>query len=178
MHPLRATPPYSRAILATVELLTKLRLEFAFVGGVARAAWMGEELASGAIDVLAMMQPQQKNQVAMMANNRGFRVERDEIERSEELDLVPLHFVEGDSDIRIHVLLASNALYAKMVVASREVPVGDATIRVPTAEDFALLSSMSEDAEAVRTLTSREDFDRIAYNEKLVSIGLGGMILR
>jgi hypothetical protein len=175
---LRADRSHSEAILATSELLTRQRLEFAFVGSVARAVWLEQEVSIGAVDVLAIMQPQQKNQVAMMASNRGFRVDRDEIEQSEELDLVPLHFGEGEADVRVHVLLASNALYARMVVAAVTLSFQSISIRVPTAEDFALLSSVGEDEEAVRRLVSREDFDRTAYNEKLVSIGLGGMILR
>ncbi|HUJ13597.1 MAG TPA: hypothetical protein VL284_07360, partial [Thermoanaerobaculia bacterium] len=69
----------------------RLRIEWAFVGGVARAAWLGGAVDGGSIDVVALMKPEQKNQVAMMASNRGFRVDRDEIEQSEELDLVPLH---------------------------------------------------------------------------------------
>ncbi|MCU1348682.1 MAG: hypothetical protein JWO56_1712, partial [Acidobacteria bacterium] len=51
-------------------------------------------------------------------------------------------------------------------------------IRVPSAEDFALLSAMGEDDEAVRALRGVTGFDRGAYNEKLVSIGLGAMVLR
>ena len=75
MHPPRATPRYARAIEAVAELLTKLRIESMFVGSVARSAWLGGMIDSGSIDVLGLMQPQQKNQVAMMANNRGFRVD-------------------------------------------------------------------------------------------------------
>ena len=86
--------PYLRAIEGTAELLSKLRLLHAFVGTVARAAWLGGRVGRGADRRLALMNPAQKNQVAMMATNRGFRVEREEIEQSEELDLVPLNFVD------------------------------------------------------------------------------------
>src|SRR5207237_2521219 len=83
---------YEQAIAAVSELLTKLRLDFMFVGSVARASWLGGTVDSGSIDVVAVMQPQQKNQIAMMASNRGFTVDRDEVEKAEELDLVPLKF--------------------------------------------------------------------------------------
>ncbi|MCU1348150.1 MAG: hypothetical protein JWO56_1180, partial [Acidobacteria bacterium] len=112
---LRATPRHARAVDAIADLLTKQRIESAFTGAVARAAWLDTLLDSGSVDVLALMQPQQKNNVAMMASNRGFRVEKEEIEQSEELDLVPLNYVHDDGDVRVHVLLASNALYAKMI---------------------------------------------------------------
>jgi len=175
---LRATPRLARAIDATAGLLTKQRIESAFAGGVARAAWLGTLLDSGSIDVLGLMQPQQKNNIAMMASNRGFRVDKDEIEQSEELDLVPLNFIGDDGEVRVHVLLASNALYAKMITAGVPAAIGKREIRVPSAEDFALLSAMSEDEEAVRSLSGVAGFDRGAYNGKLVSIGLSAMVLR
>src|SRR5436190_1669947 len=81
MHPLRATPRHARAIEAVAELLSKLRIESMFVGSVARAVWLGGLVESGAIDILGLMQPQQKNQVAMMASNRGFRVDAADIDR-------------------------------------------------------------------------------------------------
>ena len=119
MHALRATPRHARAIEAVAELLSKLRIESMFVGSVARAAWLGGLIDSGSIDVLGLMQPQQKNQVAMMANNRGFRVDRDEIDQAEELDLIPLTWIDDDGDVRVHVLVASNALYARMFATAR-----------------------------------------------------------
>jgi hypothetical protein len=158
------SPRYARAIGAIGELLAKLRLEWTFVGHVARAAWLGGVVDGGSIDVVALMKPEQKGQVAMMASNRGFRVDRDEIDRSEELDLIPLHF----DDVRVHVLVASNALYAKMIAAARVVN----DLRVAAPEDLALLLMLSEDAAGVRELMSNPDFDRVRYNETLVSIGL------
>ena len=74
------SPRYSRAIAAIDELLMKLRLEWTFVGSIARAAWLGGVVDGGSIDVVALMKPEQKNQVAMMASNRGFHVDREEIE--------------------------------------------------------------------------------------------------
>jgi hypothetical protein len=177
MHPLRATPRHARAIEAVAELLSKLRIESMFVGSVARAAWLGGLVDSGSIDVLGLMQPQQKNQVAMMASNRGFNVNRDEIDQAEELDLIPLNWIDEDGDVRVHVLVASNALYARMFAGARTIQFHDREIRVPSAEDVALLLSMSEDRDDVRALASTEDFDRRAFNEKLVSIGLRELAL-
>lgn len=178
MLTIRATPRHARAVDATAELLTRQRVESTFTGGVARAAWLGELLEGGSIDVLAMMQPQQKNNVAMMASHRGFRVEQEEIDQSEELDLVPLNFVDADGDVRVHVLLASNALYASMINASVPATLGERELKVPSAVDFALLSALGEDDEAVRAVSGSAAFDRRVYNDKLVSIGLGGMVLR
>lgn len=158
------SPRYSRAIAAIGDLLSKLRLEWTFVGGIARAAWLGGVVDGGAIDVVALMKPEQKNQVVMMASHRGFRIDRAEIEESEELDLIPLHFDE----VRVHVLVATNALYAKMIGAARTVN----GLRVASPEDLALLLMLSEDAAGVRALMSNPDFDRARYSETLTSIGL------
>lgn len=176
MPSLATTPRHGRALLATAELLTTLRLDHAFVGGVARAAWLGGEVA-GPIDVLALMTPQQKNQVAMMASNRGFRVDREEIEATEELDVVPLNFVDPDGEVRIHVLVASNALYGRMFAAVREAELEGRAIRVVAAEDLALLSTMADDEVSVRRLSAIQDFDRHAYNARLVAIGLAEMVI-
>ena len=161
-------PRYARAMEAVSDLLTRLRIEWIFVGGVARAAWLGGAVDGGSIDVVALMQPQQKNQVAMMASNRGFVVDRDEVERSEELDLIPLHF----ADVRIHVLVASNALYSKMIGAAKVVQ----ELRVASREDLALLLTLGEDAAGVRELMTAADFDRSRYNETLMAIGLRELV--
>lgn len=176
MHPIRATARHSRAIHATAELLGKLRIEAMFVGEVARAAWLGSAVDAGSIDVLALMNSPQKGQVAMMASNRGFRVEREELDQTEELDLVPLHFVDVEGEVRVHVLLASNALYAHMVSGAQETTLDERTLRVPRAEDLALLLLMGEDEEAVRRLTALEEFDLARFRERLASIGLGGQV--
>jgi hypothetical protein len=158
------TPTYQGAIDAVSELLSKLRLDFMFVGNVARAAWLSGTVDSGSIDVVAVMQPQQKNQIAMMASNRGFTVDRNEVERAEELDLVPLKF----GDIRVHVLVATNALYATMVAAAPRV----GEIKVASREDLALLFALSDDFDAVGRLADSPSFDRERYNARLTSIGL------
>lgn len=174
MHSIRAAARYNRAIHATAELLGKLRIEVMFVGNVARAAWLGDEVEGGAIDVLALMNAPQKGQLAMMAANRGFRVDREELDQSEELDLVPLNFVDADGEVRVHVLLASNALYGRMVPAGAPALIDDREIRVPRPEDLALLLLFAEDQATVRSLAMLPEFDRVAFQERLVSIGLGG----
>jgi hypothetical protein len=165
---IRAAAGHAAAIRAVDELLSKQRIEHLFLGNVARAAWLGGMVDFGSIDVLGLMQPQQKNNVAMMAANRGFHVEREEVERTAELDLVPLAF-EG---VRVHVLVASNALYAHMFGSAQAAQLGELEIRVPSAEDLALLMTMSEDDDAARRLAAKPEFDRALYNRKLMSIGL------
>jgi len=165
-----ATAGYDQAIAAAADLLTRLRLDFAFVGNVARAAWLGTTVERGSLDILAVMAPEQKNQVAMMASNRGFVVDREEIEQSEELDLVPIRFPTGEGEVRIHVLVASNALYARMVKAAVPSERG----KIVTAEDLALLFSLGEDQDAGK-LIHLPGFDRRSYNERLTSIGLSGL---
>lgn len=172
MSPVAATPQYARAIDAIGDLLTKLRLEFMFAGHVARVAWLGGAIDSGSVDVVATMQPQQKSQVAMMARNHGFQVDQDEVESAEELDLVPLRW-EG---VRVHVLVASNALYARMIRDAWSERIGDRDWRVPSREDLALLLAMSEDEAALQQVIALPDFDRGRYNEKLTSIGLRGLV--
>lgn len=173
MHAIRAAARYNRALHATAELLGKLRIDSLFVGNVARAAWLGGEIDSGAIDVLALMNAPQRGQLAMMASNRGFRVDRDELEQSEELDLVPINFIDGEGEVRVHVLLASNALYGRMVTAGTQAVIDDREIRVPRAEDLALLLLFAEDETTVRSLAVLPEFDRDAFQQRLVSIGLG-----
>jgi hypothetical protein len=170
----RASDSCFAAIDAVAELLSKLRLQHAFVGSVARSAWLGSRVEEGSIDVLALLSPEQKDQVAMMANNRGFRVDRGEIEQSEELDLIPMKF----GDVRVHVLVASNALYGRMVAAGVGAAAGEREIRVAAAEDLALLSMVAEDAAAADALLALPGFDRAALNRKLAAIGLGGMVVR
>ncbi len=177
MHPISASGRYGRALRAIADLLTRLRLGNAFVGSVARAAWLGGKVSAGSIDVIGVMGPQQKNQVAMMASNRGWRVDRSEIEQSEELDLIPLNFAGEEGEVRVHVLVASNALYGRMVAAAVDAQFEDLTLRVPSAEDFALLLGIAGDEASVAALAQAAHFDRRAFNEKVVSIGLPGLVV-
>lgn len=173
MHPIRATARYSRAIHGIADLLGRLKLDTMFVGNVARGAWLDVELTSGAVDVLAVMAAQQKSQVAMMAANRGFRVDRDELEATEELDLIPLNFIDEEGEVRVHVLLASNALYGRMVSVGIATELDERTVKIPRAEDLALMLLMAEDAEAVQHLTGLPEFDLQAFRDRLTSLGLG-----
>jgi hypothetical protein len=172
LHTISATARYHRAIGGIADLLGRLRIEFVFAGNVARAAWLGGDVSRGSLDVIALLKPEQKNQVATMASHRGFRVDREEIEQSEELDLIPLTFLDPEGDLRVHVLVATNALYGTMVAASREATVDGVPIKVPTAEDAALLLALSEDEVGLRAITTSPGFDRAAYNRKLTAIGL------
>jgi hypothetical protein len=174
MHAIRASARHALAIHATSELLDKQRIEAMFVGAVARSAWLGEEVVSGPIDLVALMNAPQKNQVAMMASHRGFRVEKEEIEQAEELDLIPLNFVHGEGDVRVHVLLASNALYGRMVAAALPATIDQRSVQVPRAEDLALLSLVAEDPATVSRLSDLPGFDRTAFRDRAVSIGLTG----
>ena len=169
MHRIAASPLYERAIAAVADLLTRQRLDYVFAGNVARAAHLGTPVDEGSIDVIATMGPQQMNQVATMASHRGFRVEREEVEATEELDLIPMHF----EDVRVHVLVASNALYGRMVADG----VVSGSIKVPRLEDFALLLQMSNDVTSLMTLIEAPEFDRGAYNRKLTSIGLRQLVV-
>jgi hypothetical protein len=173
MQAIRADARFNRAIHATAELLEKLRIDSMFVGGVARSAWLGGDVAGGAVDVLALMNAPQKNQLAMMAANRGFRVDREELEETDELDLVPLNFLDDEGEVRVHVLLASNALYGRMVAAGQPASIDDRELKVPRAEDLALLLLFAEDEVTVKRLATLPEFDRAAFQERLVSIGLG-----
>lgn len=177
MHEIRASARYFGTIEAIAELLGKLRIEAMFAGRVARAAWLGTEVDGSSVDVIALMTHQQKDQLAMMASNRGFRIDREEIEQSEELDLVPLNFLHLDGEVRVFVLLATNALYGRMVSAAVTATVGEREVRVPRAEDLALLMVMAEDEETVGALMAAPGFDRRAFEERLVSIGLGEKVV-
>lgn len=172
-----ATSPYQRAIAAVNDLLKGLKVDSLFVGGIARVAWLGGQVREGAIDALALLSQEQKNQAAMMASNRGFHVDRDEILATEELDLIPMKFRDGELDIRVHLLLASNALYGRIVAAGRSAACGQTLFKVPRAEDFALLLTVSGDDDSMRMrqellLRTSDRFDRREFNERLVSIGL------
>ena len=175
MHPIRASARHSRAIHATSELLTKLRIDFVFLGSVSSSAWIGSAGAEGAIDVLALMNAPQKNQVAMMASNRGFRVDRDELLQTDELDLIPLHFTDVEGEVRVHVLLASNALYGRMLSACVEAAIDDRVVHVPRAEDLALLFLLSDDRAGLSRLTALSEFDQAGFDERLQSVGLASM---
>ena len=162
------------ALAAVANLLYRQKIDAVFVGTVARAAYLGETLERGPIDAIALLGPQQKSQVAMMASNNGFAVDRDEVESAEEFDLVPMKF-EGT---RVHLLVASNALYGRIVGAGVAASAGELAIRVPRVEDFALLVQMGNDRNTLDALLALPGFDRDHYNRTLVSIGLRELVIR
>jgi hypothetical protein len=169
---IRADETRGAAIDAIADLLTRLRLDFAFVAGAARSAWLGSIFDRGPVDVLALMKPEQKDQVAMMANNRGFDVSRQEIESTDEMDVIPLRF----KGTRVHVLVASNALYGRMIASATPATVNDREVRVANAEDMAVLAIVGDDDETADALVSLPSFDHERLRKKLMSIGLGGAV--
>jgi hypothetical protein len=177
VQPIAAPPRTDRALRAVADLLTRLRMSYVFVGSVARAAHLGEAMADQSIDVVAVMTGEQKNQLAMMANNRGFRVDREELEATEELDLVPVTFVDDEGDVRVHVLLATNALYGRMVADGVQAAFDDFEVRVPRLEDFAILLQLGSEVTSLTQAINSADFDRAVYNRKLSAIGLRELVI-
>ena len=177
---LRASPPVQLAIDAIHDLLTRLKIDHLFVGSVGEAAWTGEEVAAGPVDVLVAVTPERKGQIPMMAANRGFLVDRDAVEAADELDLVPLGWPAASGAIRIHVLIASNALYGRMFTTPVEVLSGEIELLVPAAEDVLLMMMVGdrpagEHRRLIEAAGAR--FDRDALNVKLRSIGLERNVL-
>lgn len=179
---LSAAAPWEAAVSAVDDLLSRLKLDHAFVGEAAMAAWLGHRFERASVDVLALMTPQQKNQVAMMANNRGFEIDRAAVEAADELDLIPLAIRHGDQLVRIHVLVASNALYGWMVNRAADATLAGRPIRVARSEDLVLMLLVSDAplaAQKVKDIIAAAGarFDREQLNEKLVSIGLSQKVL-
>lgn len=180
---LQPSPAHAQAIDATRQLLSALRVDAAFVGSVARAAWTGAAIETGSVDVLALTSPDRSRQIPMMASNRGFHVDPEEVERAEELDLIPMRFGDADQGVRIHVLMATNTLYARMIRNAVEVPFEDQMVTVISAEDFGLLLAVDEGDDARHALLelihgAGSAFDLHAFNRRLVSIGLGTRVVR
>lgn len=171
------------AIAAVRELLARLGTRGAFVGDVATAAWLGEPLAAGgAVDVLAAIAGDGARQIPQIAPDQEFRVDEAEVESARELDLVPMWWTGRGEPVRVHVLLASNALYGRMVRESVEAASPAGPVQIVAAEDLALLMLVAEppgwQAQIGRIrLRAGETFDRDRLNRKLVSIGLGGKTL-
>lgn len=176
---LRGSAERLEAVRAVATLMTKLRFDYAFVGGVAAGWWLDEPLGDeGAIDVLAAVPPDRAGPLTMMARNHGFRIDEAEVQAAEELDLVPMSWGAPRS-WRVHMLFASNALYGRMVRDAAAASLGEGEIRVVAAEDLALLLLLSGEGERVARLRERRGpaFDTARLNAKLVSIGLGGRVL-
>jgi hypothetical protein len=169
--PIRAVPVHAEAIRAVADLLEALKLQSAFVGSVARAGWLGEPVESGSIDVLAILAPERMRQVPTMASHRGFRVDPQQVERGEELDLIPLSY----KGVRIHVLMATNALYGRMIAPAVEARLDESSVRIVAAEDLALLLLVADDQTNLdRLLHTLPELDVESLNRKLAAIGLRG----
>ncbi len=83
----------------------------------------------------------------------------------------------GDGSPRVHVLMATNTLYAKMLDRTVEALLGGAPVPVVHAEDLALMLMLSEREDVtVDDLASAagDAFDRARFDETLRSIGLAG----
>lgn len=177
---LQAAAPWASAITAIHDLLTRLRIEHLFVGGAGEAAWTGSEVSGGTIDVLAALAPERKSQVPMMASNNGFIVDRDAVEAADELDLIPLGWNSDGQVVRIHVLVASNALYGRMFRSATTASFGEGEVGIPAAEDVVLMMLVGERSrEAIDAVVDAAGgaFDRARLNDKLRSIGLPGSVL-
>lgn len=183
MLSLHGDPNRVAAAEAAGGLLEKLKIPFAFVGEVAVASWLDEPLMPlGPVDVLALVGPDRARQIPMTASSAGFVANEEEIIRARELDLIPMTWSEGEKAVRVHVLFASNALYAMMVRDAVPVRSGELEFRAVGAEDLALLLVVADPAhgaDVIERLRRREgaEFDRDRFNRKLVSIGLEGSVI-
>lgn len=171
------------AAKAAAGLLGELRMDYALVGDLALRAWLDEDAGGdGAVDLLGVIQTERSTQIPKFASQSGFRIDPKEAERGEELDLLPMTWIEGPRPVRVHVLFAVNALYGRMVREGVPVSTAGATLKVIAAKDLALLLLVSEAPEAIADvarlrLKLGEGFDLDGLNRKLVSIGLGKKVL-
>ena len=170
------------AACATADLLVRLRLDWALVGDLAFSAWTGEPVSNGSVDVLSILSPDRMQQIPMMASNNGFDADPETVEQARELDLIPMAWpVEDDNPVRIHVLVASNALYAHMVRNSVATRIGETEARVIDRGDLALLLAVDERPlarERLDVLTrTGDEFDFENFNRRLETIGLGSRVV-
>ncbi|MDX1583743.1 MAG: hypothetical protein R3338_09110 [Thermoanaerobaculia bacterium] len=177
--PINGSECRRKAIHAIADILEKFRIDSAFVGKVAEAAWLGDPFEDGSVDVLAVLSPDRRQQIPMMAmQNRCFRVDKEAVEAAQELDLIPMAFSSDGENVGVHVLIASNALYSIMIRDSVEASIDQQTVRVVRPEDLALLLVVDDSEEAkekIRKILDRagDGFDVDGFNERLESIGLG-----
>lgn len=164
------------AALAISEILARQQVTHAFVGEIAVGAWTGRRVETGAVDLLALVSPDRCQQIPTMASHRGFAVDPADVDAARELDLIPMRW-GGPAGPRVHVLMATNALYAKMLLRVAEAKLGEATVPVVHAEDLALMLVLSDrDDVSVDELAIRagDAFDRARFDETLRTIGLAG----
>ncbi|MBI2214956.1 MAG: hypothetical protein HYU52_15015 [Acidobacteria bacterium] len=176
---LEIVEPRLAATCAIDELLARQQVVHAFVGEVAIGAWTGRCVETGSVDVLALVSPDRCQQIPMMASHRGFRVDEADVESARELDLIPMRWGKGTSAPRVHVLMATNALYAAMLNRAVDARLGESMLRVVHVEDLALMLTLSDrDDVTVDELAVRSGhaFDRTRFEETLRSIGLAGKV--
>jgi len=169
--------PRLAAARAIDEILTRQQVAHAFVGELAIGAWTGRRVESGAVDVLALVSPERCQQIPMMASHRGFTVDPAEVEAARELDLIPMRWGGSDGVPRVHVLMATNSLYARMLDRTVDALLGGSTVPVVHAEDLALMLVLSDrDDVTIDDLATSagEMFDRTRFHDTLHSIGLSG----
>jgi len=173
---LHLPPEHRRAAAILDELMEQVKIDYAFVGSIALNAWLDVPVA-GSLDLLALISPERGSQLPMMATQRGFRVDREEMEAVKELDLLPMHF-EGEQEIRVNVLMATNALYSNMIARRREVSINDdRTVWIIAPADLALLLRVAEDETSAGQFTNllerqASEVDVEKFNRNLRSIGL------
>ena len=173
---LHLPPEHRRAAAILDELMEQVKIDYAFVGSIALNAWLDVPVA-GSLDLLALISPERGSQLPMAATHRGFRVDREEIEAVRELDLLPMHF-EGEQEIRVNVLMATNALYSNMIARRREVSINDdRTVWIIAPSDLALLLRVAENETAESQFSSlldrwADELDVDGFNRNLRSIGL------
>jgi hypothetical protein len=170
--------PRLAAARAIGEILSRQQVTHAFVGEIAIGAWTGRRVEAGAVDVLALVSPDRCQQIPMMASNRGFAVDAAEVEAARELDLIPMRWGDA-SGPRVHVLMATNALYAKMLNRTVEARLADSAVPVVHVEDLALMLVLSDREDVtVDELSARagDAFDAARFGETLRAIGLGGKV--
>ncbi len=179
---IHATDGFAAATAATLGLLAHLKIDHALVGAAAASVWIEEMAEDESVDVLGLLSPERMQQVPMMAANRGFKVDPEAVERTRELDLIPMVWPSDGSEVKIHVLVAMNALYSLMIRDAVDAKLGDQTVRVVRRSDYAVLLLVDDRPEAMKRLgdlvASMDDDEIEGLNAKLETIGLGSRAVR
>lgn len=165
-------------MLGTAALLRQVEAPYAFVGDVALNAWLDRPHNGHTVDVVTLLGDRPTSLLAA-AGEAGLTFDEREIARCEELDLIPLRFDGRSDSVRIHLLLATNALYGRMIQSAVEGEVEGTWVRVVSAEDLALLLSISGTEESARSLEELTtapgvNFDHERFRRMLTMIGIAG----
>jgi hypothetical protein len=167
------------AVAAVWDFLSSLGLGSAFVGRIAMAGWTGGRVSEGTVDVLTLLTPERSAQIPQNAAAFGFGFDREALEATAELDLIPLDFAHGASSVRVHLLMATNALYGRMIRDARDAIVGRTSAKIVAAEDLAFLLTMADDDAARDRVIEAAggEFDTGRFNARLVAIGLPAKVI-